>query len=41
MNPSPLKALCSALALVSGSAVSAPVSYTVDLTHTNHKRELI
>lgn len=30
----PLKALWAALALVSGSAMSAPVSYTIDPTHT-------
>lgn len=30
----PLKALWTALALVSGSAMSAPVSYTIDPTHT-------
>ncbi len=34
MTQFPLKALWTALALVSGSAMAAPVSYTIDPTHT-------
>lgn len=34
MTQFPLKALWTVLALVSGSAMSAPVSYTIDPAHT-------